>query len=154
MLLSATARLVRLAVLGCVLGAAACSMAQKPGPQSVQGMTPVGTVSMTQVTAAGAAAGSGQVTFKGATYNFKVGGGVTGGGGAATTVANGEVYNLYNISDFAGVYTENTGGIGLSTSGSSDLWLRNQAGVVVHLVGIQRGMMFSLGRDEVVVAFM
>ena len=123
----------------------------KPGPQSVAGMSPDGTVSMTEIIAAGAAGGKGTLTFHRHSYPFKLVGGVTGGGGAANTQAYGEVYNLHTLSDFKGLYTQSSGGPGLVTSGASDLWLRNAAGVVLHLKGTQEGVTLSLGREEILI---
>jgi hypothetical protein len=137
--------------LAFLLLAAGCSSIAKPGPQSVVGMSPVGTVSMTEIIAVGAAGGKGTLNFQGRSYSFKLAGGVTGGGGASNTEAYGEVYNLRNLSDFAGLYTQSSGGIGLDTSTRSDLWLRNSAGVVMHLTGSQSGMTLSLGREEVLI---
>jgi hypothetical protein len=129
--------------------ASGCSNMAKPGPQSVAGMSPDGTVSLTEIIAVGAAGGKGSLTFQGNSYPFQLVGGVTGGGGAANTQAYGEVYNLHSISDFKGLYTQNSGGPGLVTSGASDLWLRNAAGVVLHLKGTQEGVTLSLGREEI-----
>lgn len=137
--------------LALAVAAAGCSNIAKPGPDSVAGMTPVGTVSVTEIIAAGAAGGKGTLNFQGQSHPFKLVGGVTGGGGAADTQASGEVYNLQNLSDFAGLYTQSSGGIGLETSGASDLWLRNRAGVVLHLRGTQSGVTLSLGREEIVI---
>ena len=137
--------------LALMLMASGCSNMSKPGPQSVAGMSPDGTVSMTEIIAIGAAGGKGTLTFGGHSYPFKLAGGVTGGGGAANTEAFGEVYNLHNISDFKGLYTQNSGGPGLVTSGASDLWLRNTAGVVLHLKGTQEGVTLSLGREEILI---
>ena len=76
---------------------------------------------------------------------------MTGGIGAADTQATGEVYNLRNLSDFKGLYTQSSGGPGLAKSGASDLWLRNAAGVMLHLKGTQEGMTLSLGREEILI---
>jgi hypothetical protein len=135
------------------LAAAGCSNAdiQKPGPQSIVGMSPVGTISMTEYIAAGAAAGRGTLNFQGQSHSFKLAGGVTGGGGAADMQASGEVYNLNKLSDFAGLYTQNSGGIGIDTSSTSDLWLRNRAGVILHLTGTDQGITLSFGREEVLI---
>jgi hypothetical protein len=124
---------------------------EKPGPQSVAGMSPDGTVNMTEIIAVGAAGGQGTLNFQGRSYPFKLVGGVTGGGGAADTRASGEVYNLHTISDFKGLYTQSSGGPGLEKSGASDLWLRNKAGVVLHLRGTQEGVTLSLGREEILI---
>ena len=134
-----------------LLVASGCSNMAKPGPQSVAGMSPDGTVRMTEIMAAGAEGGKGTLTFQGRSYPFKLVGGVTGGGGAANTQASGEVYSLRNISDFKGLYTQSSGGPGLAMSGASDLWLRNAAGVVLHLKGTQEGVTLSLGREEILI---
>ena len=71
--------------------------------------------------------------------------------GAANTTASGEVYNLHSISDFKGLYAQSSGGPALVESGASDLWLRNAAGVVLHLKGTQEGVSLSLGREEILI---
>jgi hypothetical protein len=142
---------IRRFALALMLMASGCSNMSKPGPQSVAGMAPDGTISMTEIMAAGAEGGKGTLTFQGRSYPFKLVGGVTGGGGAANTQAYGEVYSLHNVSDFKGLYTQNSGGSGLVTSGASDLWLRNAAGVVLHLKGTQEGVTLSLGREEILI---
>jgi hypothetical protein len=134
-----------------LLVAAGCSNMAKPGPQSIAGMSPAGSVSLTEIIAVGAAGGKGTLYFQGRSYSFKLAGGVTGGGGASNTQATGNVYNLRNLSDFAGLYTQSSGGPGLDTSNRSDLWLRNAAGVVMHLTGTQSGMTLSLGREEILI---
>ena len=148
---SRTTASLRGAALALLLVAGGCSGMQKPGPQSIAGMSPVGTVSLTEIIAAGATAGKGTLYFQGRQYAFRLVGGVTGGGGASDTQARGEVYNLRDISDFAGLYTQSSGSAGFATSGSSDLWLRNNAGVVLHLTGTQSGITLSLGREEVLI---
>ena len=142
---------VRGVALALLLPTSGCSNLAKPGPQSIQGMNPVGTISMTEIIAAGGAAGKGNLNFQGRSYPFQLGGGVTGGGGASDAQASGEVYGLQKISDFAGLYTQSTGGIGLDRSSTSDLWLRNRAGVVLHLTGTQKGVILSLGREEILI---
>jgi hypothetical protein len=134
-----------------IVAVGGCSAVEKPGPQSIVGMSPVGTVSISEITVAGGVAGKGRLEFRGRSYPFKLAGGVAGPGGAAETNAFGQVYNLSNVADFAGVYTQSSGGIGLSTSGASELWLRNTKGVVMHLRGSTQGMTLSLGREEVIV---
>ncbi len=147
----ATSAAVRLFVLALVLAAAGCSDVEKPGPQSIIGMSPVGTVRLNEVIVAGADAGKGVLNFQGRSHAFRLVGGVTGGGGASDIHASGEVYNLRSLADFTGLYTQSDGGIGLSRSGSSELWLRNRAGVVLHLTGTQQGVTLSLGREEILI---
>jgi hypothetical protein len=106
---------------------------------------------MREIMAVGAEGGKGTLTFQDRSYPFKLVGGVTGGGGAANTQASGEVYGLHNISDFKGLYTQNGGGPGFAMSGASVLWLRNTAGVLLHLRGTQEGVTLSLGREEILI---
>jgi hypothetical protein len=69
--------------LALLLAATGCSNLAKPGQQSIEGMTPVGTVSLTETIAVGAAGGKGILNFQGRSYPFKLVGGVTGGGGVS-----------------------------------------------------------------------
>jgi hypothetical protein len=73
------------------------------------------------------------------------------GGGVEKISASGPVYKLTSVADFAGRYTQSTGKSGLSTSSSSDLWLENSAGVIMHLEGTSTGAMLTLGKDEIFV---
>ena len=73
------------------------------------------------------------------------------GGGVSKISASGPVYKLASVTDFPGRYTQSTGKAGLSSSGSSDLWLENNAGVIMHLQGSSSGAMLTLGRDEIFV---
>jgi hypothetical protein len=75
---------VRGLALAMTLLASGCSNMAKPGPQSVAGMSPDGTVSLTEIIAVGAAGGKGTLNFQGQSHSFKLVGGVTGGVGAAT----------------------------------------------------------------------
>ena len=122
-----------------------------PTSQSIQGLAPSGTVTMTEVFAGGAGVGKGVLTFKGKTYPFKLIGTVVGPGSVSKLDVAGDVYKLDDISQFSGVYVQGTGQIGLETSGAGDLWLQNKAGVVMHLTGTQTGVTLSLGRDEIII---
>ncbi len=130
----------------------ACA-ATKPLPtaQSIAGLPPSGTVTLHQTTVAGLTEGSGTLTFQGTTTPFKVVGTVLGPGGASEITASGEVYKLASVSDFGGRYTEGTGAAGIETSGREDLWLQNNAGVIMHLRGNASGVTLSLGREEILV---
>jgi hypothetical protein len=140
-----------LAGLG-LLGLSACGTVQPPPTaQSIAGLKPAGTVTMTEVVAAGMTGGTGSLTFQGRTYPFKVVGTVIGPGGASQVRAAGEVYRLNRLSDFEGTYSEGTGQAGLATSGKAELWMQNQAGVIMHLTGASEGVVLSLGRNEVLV---
>jgi hypothetical protein len=81
----------------------------------------------------GLGGGTSTLDYQGQTYPFKLVGSVFGPGGLEKINASGEVYKLASVTDFPGRYTQSTGAAGLSTSGGSDLWLQNSAGVIMHL---------------------
>ena len=147
-----TRLLLGLAILLSIAGCASSPIpTEVPTAQSIQGSTPSGTVTMTEVFAGGAGVGTGVLTFKGKTYPFKLIGTVIGPGSVSKVDVAGDVYKLDNLSQFSGPYAEGTGQIGLETSGTGDLWLQNKAGVVMHLTGTQTGVTLSLGRDEIII---
>ncbi len=147
-----TRLVLALAILLSIAGCASSPIpTEVPTAQSIQGLTPSGTVTMTEVFAGGAGVGTGVLTFKGKTYPFKLIGTVIGPGGVSKVDVAGDVYKLDNLSQFSGPYVEGTGQIGLETSGTGDLWLQNKAGVVMHLTGTQTGVTLSLGRDEIII---
>ena len=100
---------------------------------------------------AGLGGGRGTLYYEGQSHPFKLAGSVFGPGGAEKINASGEVYKLASIAEFPGRYTQSTGSAGLSTSGGSDLWLQNNAGVIMHLRGSSTGAMLTLGRDEILI---
>ena len=133
-----------------LLSLSACgAMQAPPTAQSIAGLTPVGTVTMTEAGAVGMTGGTGSLTFRGRSYPFVVVGSVVGPGGVSKLDAVGKVYKLNNLSDFEGIYSEGTGQAGLDTSNQADLWLQNEAGVIMHLTGASEGAVLSLGRSEV-----
>ena len=139
------------------LALAGCNSASTPIPieaptaQSIAGLTPSGKVTMTQIFAGGMGVGTGTLAFNGKTYPFKVLGTVIGPGSVSKITVTGDVYRLDDPSQFAGVWVEGTGAVGLETARASDLWLQNKAGVVMHLTGTQTGLTLSLGKDELYV---
>ena len=133
----------------------ACSSSVKVGPEAVAGLTPDGTVDMNQVQVAyigNAGGGSGTLYYHGNSYPFTVGGLGVGGIGASTVDAEGEVYKLHNISQFAGSYGQASYGFVVGTTSGGDLWMQNEAGVIMHLKAKRTGLMLSLGGDAVVIS--
>jgi hypothetical protein len=138
-----------------LLSLAACSSSGKVGPGAVAGLTPDGTVSMNQVQAAfigSGGGGKGTLYFRGRSYPFTVGGLGVGGIGASTIDAQGEVYKLSSLSQFAGAYVQGRYGYVFGQKSAGDLWLQNDAGVIMHLKAKRTGLMLSLGGDAVVVS--
>ena len=122
-----------------------------PTAQSIAGLSPSGSVKLTEAFVGGAGLGRGVLTFLGKTYPFRLLGSVIGPGSLSKIDVSGDVYKLDDISQFAGPYAQGNGQIGLQTSGVGDLWLENKAGVIMHLTGTQTGVTLSLGRDEVII---
>ena len=146
-----TVPLLKATLVAAVLATAGCSgLMNAPTAQSIAGLPPSGSVTITEDFVAGLGGGNGTLEYQGRTYPFKVLGTVAGpGGGVDKITASGPVYKLASVSDFAGRYTQSTGKAGFSSSGSSDLWLENNAGVIMHLQGASSGAMLTLGKDEI-----
>jgi hypothetical protein len=134
-----------------VLALAGCSgIMNTPTAGSIAGLPPSGNVTITEDFVAGLGGGTGTLYYQGQTYPFRFAGTVAGpGGGVEKITASGPVYKLASVADFGGRYTQSTGKAGFSSSGSSDLWLENNAGVVMHLQGTSTGAMLTLGKDEI-----
>ena len=145
----------KIAVLGAtIVGLVACSQ-QTPGPYTkLEGTPPDATVTMNEVQAAyigNAGGGSGTLQYRGMAYPFTVAGLGVGGIGASTLDATGDVYNLPSINLFPGSYAQGQYGFVIGNMSRGDLWLKNQAGVVMHLKGKREGLMLSLGGDAMVI---
>jgi hypothetical protein len=107
----------------------------------------VGTVSidMTSVgVGIGFSSGSGILRFNGNSYVFKIDGLSVGAVGIASISAVGNVYNLSDVSQFAGNYAAAGAGIALA-GGSAGLTLQNQAGVIINLYAVQQGVELNIG---------
>ena len=93
---------VRVAITAAVLATAACSeMMNTPTAQSVAGLPPSGSVTITEDFVAGLGGGKGTLQYQGRSYPFKVLGSVAGpGGGVEKISASGPVYKLASVADF------------------------------------------------------
>lgn len=143
-----------LSVAVSLLMLAACS-GSKVGPSAVAGLTPDATVDMHQIQAAfigSGGGGSGTLFYRGRSYPFTVGGLGIGGIGASSLNATGEIYKLNDISEFPGTYAQGRYGYAFGNKSGGDLWLQNNAGVIMHLVAKREGLMLSLGGDAVVIS--
>ena len=94
--------------------------------------------------------GSGTLRYRGKSYPFSVGGLGVGGFGVSKMEANGEVYNLNNLSDFSGAYGQARYGAVAGNESTGELWLQNEKGVSIHLKAKRQGLALSLGVDGVV----
>ena len=134
---------------------AGCTERVALSPEAIQGQTPDATIAMHEVQAAYIGSGSGGggvLTFRGVAYTFDVGGVGVGGIGASTIEATGEVYNLSNLGQFPGTYGQARYGFAIGTASGGDLWLQNEAGVILHLKAKRTGLMLSLGGDAMVIS--
>jgi hypothetical protein len=107
----------------------------------------VGTISIDMTSVAvgiGFSSGSGVLRFEGDSYVFKIDGLSVGAVGIASVSAVGNVYNLSNVSQFAGNYAAVGAGIALA-GGRAGLTLQNQAGVIINLYAVQQGVELNIG---------
>lgn len=95
--------------------------------------------------------GGGRLDFRGRRYDFKIGGLGVGGFGASQIRAFGDVYNLFNVDDFAGVFGQARTGWAAGFQGSGHLWLENAKGVIMGLKTDREGLMLTLGADGVLI---
>ena len=137
-------------LIAAVIGLAGCSQ-QTPGAYTkYEGMPPDGTVEMHEVQAAyigNAGGGSGTLFYHGRAYPFSIAGLGVGGVGASTIDATGDVYNMPNVTQFAGAYAQGSTGFVIGNMSRGDLWLQNGSGVVMHLRAKREGLMLTLGGD-------
>jgi hypothetical protein len=132
--------LLSLAMVAFILVAVTPGTAQQP-------YYPVGSVSidMTSVAAGiGFSSGSGVLRYNGKRYLFKIDGLSVGNVGIASISAVGNVYNLNNLSQFAGNYAAAGAGIALA-GGAAGLTMQNQSGVIINLYAVQQGVQLNIG---------
>lgn len=88
--------------------------------------------------------GHGVLMYQGRSYPFTVKGLNALGIGASTMNGTAEVFNLRNVSDFAGVYGAAGAGVAVGTMGSTAAALRNGKGVEMRLNTQSEGLELSL----------
>ena len=98
--------------------------------------------------------GSGVITQQGVSRPFRMRGVGAGGAGAARIRAEGDVYNLRRIEDFAGVYGQlRAGAVVPGAEVPGTLWLVNTQGVRLALRPQRTGLALQIGGDAVVIEF-
>ena len=70
--------------------------------------------------------------------------------GIANTSADGEVYNLKHLSDFAGKYTVTSAGVAVA-EGAGASYLKNDHGVVIELLESSQGFRVKLAAEGVTI---
>ncbi len=91
--------------------------------------------------------GHGTLNFQGQSYPIKVAGLGIGGIGLSEIQAHGDVYDLENIEDFAGLYGQVQTGYALGDQSGGQMWLENPNGVTIHLDTKREGLMLSMGAN-------
>lgn len=94
--------------------------------------------------------GQGVLHFKGTDYRFIVNGLSIGDIGGSSAMASGKVYHLNSVEDFSGSYFAFTAGATV-IGGAAGASMRNQNGVIVHLVAATLGLQLTLAPSGVVV---
>ena len=89
--------------------------------------------------------GGGTLHFQGKAYKFKTDGLKLGGFGIHKVDLDGDVYNLQNVDDFAGVYGVAEAGVTLGDASKGDSVMKNDKGVVIHLKSAAKGVALDLG---------
>jgi hypothetical protein len=92
--------------------------------------------------------GKGDLSYKGKKYAFKVDGVSVGDVGITEAKAAGKVYNLKNLEDFSGTYAAATaeGTVGLGAGATA---MKNEKGVVIHLIPKTKGINLKLAGEGV-----
>jgi hypothetical protein len=92
--------------------------------------------------------GHGELTYQETSHRFSVSGVSVVDVGATDFTATGEVYELTQLSDFAGNYVAAGAGITVAGGGTA-LYLKNEHGVVIKLLSTDVGLKFKLSADGV-----
>jgi hypothetical protein len=117
---------------------------------------PSGTVTLYITSAAlgvGAQWGNGTLTLNnGKQYRFAIQGLEVGGLGFAEARATGKVYNLQDVSEFAGLYVAAEANAAAGQGGPGVRTMRNQHGAVMHLSSTVEGLKLTLAGEGVRIA--
>jgi hypothetical protein len=88
--------------------------------------------------------GDGKLTFKGKEHPFSIDGLSVVDWGISRVSATGDVYNLTDVSKFAGTYVAAEAGFTLA-GGAGGITMRNAEGVIINLRSTSRGASLTLG---------
>jgi hypothetical protein len=92
--------------------------------------------------------GHGELKYRDGAHEFSINGVSVIDVGATNFSATGEVYNLKDISEFAGNYVAAGAGITIAGGGTA-VYLKNEHGVVIKLISTDLGLKFKLSADGV-----
>ncbi len=139
-----------LTLAGLALAGCAEPPAVIPTSADIRGLKPSGKVTITQLFLSGTGVGTGALTVGGRTYPFTMTGELNGLGAISGIEAAGEVFNLKDVSQFAGAYIQGSIPASLG-SARTEIWMKNANGVIIRLHGLQNGVTISSGRYEIFV---
>ncbi len=142
---AAAAVLAVLALSGC-----ATPPAVVPTAADVRGLKPSARVTLTEVFISGTGVGNGTLTFGGRRYPFTLTGELNGLGALSGVQGGGDVFNLRDVSQFAGAYIQGAPPVSVGSL-PNEVWLKNTNGVIIRLAGQQNGISLSSGRYEIFV---
>jgi len=128
---------------------AICSVFFAASLGSADDKIPSGTIKIDEVQFAyilGGDIGHGTLHYQGMKYHFKTGGIKAGGIGISKIAAVGEVYDLFDISQFPGTYVSGDYGITLG-GGVGGMVLKNQNGVYLRLRSTMEGIALNVGLE-------
>jgi hypothetical protein len=127
--------------------------ADQPQDASTENRMPDGSLSLNGTSLAAGVGwvwGEGKLDFGGKEHPFKISGLSIVDAGVANISANGEVYNLKNLSDFGGKYTAASAGIAVG-EGAGASYLKNEHGVVIKLLESSQGLRVKLAAQGVTI---
>jgi len=128
-----------------VLGSVTPATAKAPPPSGTL------TISTTSIAVGiGVNWGTGILTTHGKRYPFALQGLEVGGLGVSKVRANGQVYHLRQVADFAGTYVA-VGADAAVVQGAGLLTMRNQHGVVINLQSVQQGVKLTAGGEGITI---
>ena len=95
--------------------------------------------------------GNGELKYQDAAHAFTIKGVSVVDVGATNFSAVGKVCNLERLADFSGNYVAAGAGVTVAGGGTA-VYLKNEHGVVIKLIGTDVGLKFKLSADSVLVA--
>ncbi len=148
-------KLNKMMLLICFLAVAACASNKQSSASDTKtaAKTPSGTIVIdeTQVMwIVGGDVGGGTLEFQGKSYKFKMDGVKLGGFGVHKVKLAGDVYDLNDVADFAGVYSEAEIGFTVADADKGDSWWKNDKGAKLRLKSPKgKGIDLDVGVDGV-----
>jgi hypothetical protein len=117
--------------------------------------TPTGSVTIKAITVkvgVGVSWGKGILTFQNENHPFKVGGLSLVGVGGSSVDAQGTVFNLEKLEDFAGAWAEVSGAAVLGKESAGGITMRNGS-IYMTLSGARKGAQLSAGGGGLTISF-